>query len=77
MEKLLEILREINPDITYEGRNDLFTSGDLDSMNIILLTSEISDEFDVEIKAPDIIPENFDSAEAIMEMIYRLQEEQQ
>lgn len=75
MERLLEILREMNPDIDYEKRTDLFTSGDLDSMNIILLASEISDEFDIDIKAPDIIPENFDSAEAMMEMILRLQEQ--
>ena len=75
MKKLLEILKTINPDIDFEGRTDLFESGDLDSMNIVMLASEITDEFDVTIKVTDIIPENFNSPEAMMDMINRLQEE--
>ncbi len=75
MKKLLEILKTINPDIDFEGRTDLFESGDLDSMNIVMLASEINDEFDVTIKVTDIIPENFNSPEAMMDMINRLQEE--
>lgn len=75
MEKLLEILKEINPDVDFEGRTDLFESGDLDSMNIIMLASEINDEFDVEIKVTDIVPENFNSVEGMMKLIERLQEE--
>ena len=75
MKKLLEILKNINPDMDFEGRTDLFESGDLDSMNIVMLASEINDEFDVTIKVTDIIPENFNSPEAMMDMINRLQEE--
>lgn len=75
MKKLLEILKTINPDMDFEGRTDLFESGDLDSMNIVMLASEINDEFDVTIKVTDIIPENFNSPEAMMDMINRLQEE--
>ena len=56
MKELLKILHEIKPDVNFEGRTDLFSSGDLDSMNIIMLVSEINDEFDVDIKVPDIIP---------------------
>lgn len=75
MKKLLEILKTINPDIDFEGRTDLFESGDLDSMNIVMLASEINDEFDVTIKVTDIVHENFNSPEAMMDMINRLQEE--
>lgn len=75
MEKLLKILKEINPDVDFEGRTDLFESGDLDSMSIVMLASEINDEFDVELKVTDIIPENFNSPEAIMAMIEKLAEE--
>lgn len=75
MKKLLEILKAINPDMDFEGRADLFESGDLDSMNIVMLASEINDEFDVTIKVTDIIPENFNSPQAMMDMISRLQEE--
>lgn len=75
MKELLEILKEINPDIDFEGRTDLVESGDLDSMNIIMLVSEINDEFDVKIRVMDIVPENFNSVEAMMKMIERLQQE--
>ena len=76
MKELLKILHEIKPDVNFEGRTDLFSSGDLDSMNIIMLVSEINDEFDVDIKVPDIIPENFNSTENILKLIKKLQDEE-
>ena len=44
-------------------------------MAMIRLVSEIGDEFDVEIKVTDLVPENFNSAEAIMSLIERLEDE--
>ncbi len=70
MEKLLEILNEVNPDVDYENCTTLIDDGLLDSFAIL---SEINDEFDVEVSAPDIVPENFNSAKALWEMIQRLQ----
>ena len=74
-QQLLELLQELNPDITYEGRTDLFTSGDLDSISIVMLVPELNDTFDIEIKVTDIIPENFNSMEGMLSMIQRLQNE--
>lgn len=75
MEKLLEILENVNPNVNFEEETNLFDSGILDSMNIIMIAAEINDEFDVEIKVTDIIPENFNSADNMMKMIERLQNE--
>lgn len=75
MNELLEILHEINPEAEFEGRTDLFDSGDLDSMSIVMLVSEINDEFDINIRVTDITPENFNSTENIMKLIRRLQSE--
>ncbi len=75
MSEIMEILREINPHENIEGRTDLFSSGILDSMSIILLASEINDRYDVEIRAVDITPENFDSPENIMKLVSRLRAE--
>ena len=73
MEKLLEILHEVNPDVDYENCTTLIDDGLLDSFAILEIVSEINDEFDVEVSAPDIVPENFNSAKALWEMIQRLQ----
>ena len=75
MNELLEILHEINPAAEFEDRTDLIDSGDLDSMSIVMLVSELNDEFDITIRVTDITPENFKSTENIMKLIHRLQSE--
>lgn len=75
MEKLIEILEDIQPDVDYETCTDLIDGHHLDSLSIISLVAEIEDEFDVTIPTVDIVPENFNSAKAMYDMIVRLQEE--
>ena len=75
MEELLQILRQVKPGVDFEGKTDLFESGVLDSMTIVMLAAEINDEFDIDIQVTDIVPENFNSAESILAMIHRHQEE--
>ena len=41
----------------------------------ILIITEVSDRFDVTIPAEEIMPENFDSAEALWALICRLDED--
>lgn len=73
MEKLYEILEEVNPDVDFRECKTLIDDGLLDSFSILEIVGEINDEFDVEINAPDIVPENFNSAEALWALIERLQ----
>lgn len=75
MEKLIEILEELNPDVDYETCEDLVDGRHLDSLTILSLISEIENEFDVEIPTVEIIPANFNSAKKIMALIEKLQEE--
>lgn len=75
MQELMEILEGIRPDIDFEKEKALVTDRLLESFDIINLVSEINDEFDVKIKPADLVPENFDSVEAMWEMIERLQDE--
>lgn len=75
MKELLEILQGIKPGVDFENEQGLVEKGILDSMAMIRLVSEIGDEFDVEIKVTDLVPENFNSAEAIMSLIERLEDE--
>ena len=74
MEKLLEILKEIHPDVDFSTEEDLIGDGILDSLDIVTLITEINSVFDVSIHAEEILPENFCSAEAIYALIERLDE---
>lgn len=75
MERLIEILEDIQPDVDYENCNDLIDGHYLDSLSILSLVAELEDEFDVTIPAVEIVPSNFNSANAMWEMIQRLCEE--
>lgn len=74
MEKLLEILSGLHPDVDFATTADLIDDGILDSLDIVTLVTEIHSEFDVAIPAEEIVPENFNSAEALMALIHRLDE---
>lgn len=74
METLLNILNEIEDGIDYETEKALIDNHLLDSFGVITLVSEIEEAFDVRIEASQMIPGNFNSAEAIWKMIQRLKE---
>ncbi len=76
MERLLEILNEINPDIDYENETNLIDGKLLDSLSIITLITDICDEFDIEIGPKWMRNENFNSVEAMWKMICTIQEEE-
>lgn len=75
MEELLEILTDLHPDVDYESCKTLIDDKILDSFDIIAIVSEIDNMFDVAVPAEEIIPENFNSAEAIYNLIQKLLEE--
>lgn len=75
MEELIKILEDIKPGVDFERETALVDDGILDSLAIIRLVNEISDEFDVEIQVTDLVPENFNSAQAIIDLINRLEDE--
>ncbi len=72
MEELLEILGSMHPDVDFEICDTLMDDNILDSYELV---SEIRDTFDVKIPMEEIIPENFNSAEAIYDLIESLENE--
>jgi len=72
MEKLMEILEDLRPDVDFENEDALITNGILDSFDVISLVGEIEDEFDVTVRPNHLVPANFDSAKAIMALIEQL-----
>lgn len=75
MEKLLEILTDLHPDVDFETANTLIDDGILDSFDIVTIVAEIDAEYDVQIPAEELIPENFNSAAALHALVQRLTEE--
>ncbi|MEE3352024.1 MAG: phosphopantetheine-binding protein [Saccharofermentanaceae bacterium] len=74
-ERLIEILEDIQPEVDYETCTTLIDDHYLNSLAIISLVAELEEEFDITIPTVEIIPENFNSASAMWEMITRLQDE--
>jgi len=75
MEQLLAILSDLKPDIDFETCTTLIDDGMLDSFDIVSIVAELNAAFDISIPASQIIPENFNSAQALFDMVSRLEEE--
>ena len=73
MEELLRIMSEIRPDVDFTTATKLIDDDVLDSFDIISMVSEINETFGIEINVNDLLPENFNSAEALYALIQKLQ----
>ena len=75
MDKLLEILNSLRPGVDFVSQTRIVDDGILDSMTIARLIGLLEDEYDIEFEVTDLVPENFNSVDAMMKMIERLEEE--
>lgn len=75
MEKVIEILTELHPEVDFNTATELIDDGVLDSLDIVSLVAAIDTEFGVVVPAEEIVPENFNSAADIFALITRLDEE--
>ncbi|MCI9525369.1 MAG: acyl carrier protein [Lachnospiraceae bacterium] len=75
MEKLMNILKELRPEVDFANEQKLIDNAILDSFDMVSLIGEINEAFDVEISFDEIEPENFNSAERIWKMIQTLRQE--
>ena len=75
METVLEILATVKPNVDFKNATAIVDDGLLDSMDIVMLVGELNDEFDIEIQVTDLVPENFNTVDAIVKMVERLEDE--
>lgn len=73
MDRLLTILRELRPEVDFEHAGNLVDDGYLDSFDIVTLVGDLAEAFDIEVGVEDLVPENFNSVEAIWALVQRLQ----
>lgn len=74
-DEIIEILEDIKSGVDFDNATDIISSGILTSLNIITLVRELNDEFDVQIGADKLLPENFESVDAIEKLIVEMQDE--
>ena len=72
MNELLEALKRVNPNVDYLSDKRLYTDKLIDSIDMTGILAELEDTFDIEIDMEYIIPENFDSVDAMWKMIQEL-----
>ena len=72
---ILDLLGEIAEGIDFDTCTTLIDDGLLSSLDIIQLIGALNVEFDISIPATEIIPDNFNSVDAMAAMVKRLAEE--
>lgn len=72
MEKLLEILKGIRPDVDFENETALIDDGILDSFDVVSIISELDENFGVQIRITELDPDNFNSADAIWALVQEM-----
>lgn len=69
MEKLMELLSNIKPEIDFNVSKNLIDDGMLDSIELFEIIIAIEDEFSIKIDPDQIDPNNFQSVETMWRMI--------
>ena len=71
-EKIVSILKTLHPNIDFSESVRLVDDGILDSLDIVTLVTELNEVFDIRIPATEIVPDRFNSVEALCDMVRRL-----
>ncbi len=74
MNEIISILESIDPDQDYATVTGLVKDRIISSLELIMLITELSDTFEIEISPEQITPENFDSAKSIYDLVMRIQD---
>lgn len=71
-QKVLKVLEENCPNVKLDGETSIVTGKLIDSIELVQIISDLEEIFGIDISMEEVIPENFDSVDAILEMIHRL-----
>lgn len=73
-EQIIEALKAVRPDVDFEKETAKTGEGLLDSFEVIQFVSEIGERMKLDIPVEEIVPENFNSLEAMENLIQSLLE---
>ncbi len=69
MNEILEILAELRPEFDFTDSDDFISDGLLDSFDIVSLTDMLEEKYGITIDGLDIVPENFCSVKALLQLV--------
>ncbi len=75
MEEFIEKLKLVTKDLDFENETALFDDGLLDSFDVIQIITMLDEDYEITVPPSEIIPDNFNSAKAMFEMMQRLEDE--
>ena len=76
MEEIIEILEDLKPGVDFKSQQHLIDDQIIESMMMLQLVSALNDEFDVEITPKDLVPENFQTVDAIYALVQKLSDDE-
>lgn len=76
MEELLKVLLDVRPDVDFKNEKRLIDEEVLDSFDIIAVVNGLNEAFEIEIDIDDLELDNFNTIEAMYELVCRLQNEE-
>lgn len=68
-EELLNILSDCCPDVDFEHETALIDDGLLESLDIVMIVTDLMHRFDIRLSVDDLLPENFNSVDDILALI--------
>ena len=73
-EEILEILTDLMPNVDFDNATSLADDGIIDSINVVNIVTELAIAFDVQVPFEALVNENFNSVDAIVNLVKSLQE---
>ncbi|MEA4891901.1 MAG: acyl carrier protein [Peptococcaceae bacterium] len=74
-DELLAILEDLHSEIDFRTATALIDDKILDSFDIVTIITEINSDYGITIPAGEIVPENFNSAQALYRLVQRLDDD--
>ena len=71
-EQVIAILKEVKPTKDLSDVTDIIEAGYLDSFELMSLIAQLAEVFAIDIDVGEIVPENFNSLDAMAAMVERL-----
>lgn len=68
----MAILKTVKPTKNLENVTDIIEGGYIDSFELMSIIASFSDQFGIEISIEELVPENFNSVDAMTQMVDRL-----